>query len=238
MEHLQHLFFLFLLRCRHSSHIGLPLQRWRGARGRSLGRAVRRGGCPHPQREGRQRGWLRARAVPGAGTNRHRLTGESLAVAAQPGGLSPRSAGGLSTGTSNQGLATVGRNRTCDNRLSAGLYQTELPVVARLESNQTRPFGVVTTTVSLSSAYGVRHARNRRSSETPDSWHRWGELLFKPRPVSGHRLRWMSLLLPDACQLAMQDVRCAQAIDLYSAISCWAKLVGCLDAKITRMKAS
>ena len=53
LEHLhQHLFFLFLLRCRHSSHIGLPLQRWRGARGHSLGRAVRRGGCPIPSGKG------------------------------------------------------------------------------------------------------------------------------------------------------------------------------------------
>ena len=63
LEHLQHLFFLFLLRCRHSSHIGLPLQRWRGARGHSLGRAVRRGGCPHPQQEGR----AAARLAAGAG---------------------------------------------------------------------------------------------------------------------------------------------------------------------------
>ena len=90
------------------------------------------------------------------------------------GGFSPRSAGGLSTGTSNQGLATVGRNRTCDNRLSAGLYQTELPVVARLESNQAVPFGVVTTTVPLPSVCDVRHAGHRQNPKAPDARHRWG----------------------------------------------------------------
>lgn len=95
--------------------------------------------------------------------------------------------------------------RTRDRPLSGLLFQTELPVVARLESNQAHPFGVASTAVPLPSACGVRHARNRQSPETPGSWHRWGEPLFKPQPVSGHRLRWMSSLLPDACQLLMDE---------------------------------
>ena len=104
--------------------------------------------------------------------------------------------------SSSLAAGVMGRSRTCDNRLSAGLYQTELPVVARLESNQAVPFGVVTTTVpSLSSVCDVRHAEHRQSPKAPDARHRRGGLLSQPWPVSGHRLRWMSCLLPDACQV-------------------------------------
>jgi hypothetical protein len=49
-------------------------------------------------------------------------------------------------------------------------------VVARLESNQTLPFGVVTTTVPLPSVGGVRHAEHRQNPKAPDARHRWGEL--------------------------------------------------------------
>ena len=161
---------------------------------------------PCPQREGRQRGWLRARAVPGAGTNRHRLTGESLAVAAQPGGLSPRSAGGLSTGTKFQ---PCGRSNGQESNLLQTSCEVALPISYQRwqAGSRTRDLLLrgVTGALPIPSTCGVRHARNRQSPETPDSWHRWGELLFKPRPVSGHRLRWMSSLLPDACQLLMDE---------------------------------
>ena len=142
MEHLhQHLFFLFL----SSSLSSLVTYRvavtaMAGCQGAQPGPCSAPWWLP-PSPAGRAAARLAAGAgcagcwhkpPPADGVNPWRLQ-RNL------GGFSPRSAGGLSTGTSNQGLATVGRNRTCDNRLSAGLYQTELPVVARLESNQTLP---------------------------------------------------------------------------------------------------
>ena len=137
---------LLFFRCRYVFvvviiAIRVPLQRWRGARGRSLGRAVRRGGCPHPQWEGRQRGWLRARAVPGAGTNRHRLTGPCLAVASKNATLGQLPAfGGWSFDRYFQVLALrpwAGIEPATTP--FGGLYQTELPVVASRESNPARP---------------------------------------------------------------------------------------------------
>jgi hypothetical protein len=80
---------------------------------------------PAPKWGGRQRGWLRARAVPGAGTNRHRLTGWGLAVAAQPWGLSPRSAGGLSTGTK---FRPCGRSNGQESNLLQTSCEVALPM--------------------------------------------------------------------------------------------------------------
>ena len=69
--------------------------------------------------------------------------------------------------SSSLAAGVMGRSRTCDNRLSAGLYQTELPVVARLESNQAVPFGGVTTTVPFPSVGDVRHAEHQQNPKGP-----------------------------------------------------------------------
>lgn len=144
-------------------------------------------------------GWLRARAAPGAGASRYRLTGQALRLLRNLGPL-PAFGGWSFDRFKFQPFGCMGRSRTCDRPLAGLLYQTELPVVTRLESNQIHPFGWATTAVPWSSVCGVRHAGNRQSHETPDSQHRWGEPGFQPRPVSGRRLHWIPSLLPDLCQ--------------------------------------
>lgn len=112
--------------------------------------------------------------------------------------------GGLSTGTKFQ---PCGRRSGQESNLLQTSCEVALPMSYQRwqAGSRTRHLLLrgVTGTLPIPSACGVRHARNQQSPETPYFWHRWGEPLFKPQPVSGHRLRWMSSLLPDVCQLIL-----------------------------------
>jgi hypothetical protein len=142
-------------------------------------------------------GWLRARAVPGTGTGRHRLTGRGLGAASQP--VFPRPAFG---GWSFDRFFFPKRGQ--ESNLRQVSFKTALPLSYQWWPAGSRTRHFLSGRFPQPGRYqtfapcGIQVING--TQRVPDLLNRQGGPWSQPWPVSVRRWRLVRYLSPDACQ--------------------------------------